>query len=104
MDGTYSKHWKDVEAVEVFPGIRRRELYKESSGRKALILELDPGAKWPIADLHDPGPEEVYVIEGTFSDGNCDYEAGCFLHSDVGTTHVPQSKAGCKLFVFFPEG
>jgi len=27
-----------------------------------------------------------------------------FIHNPVGSSHVPQSKTGCTIFVFYPEG
>jgi hypothetical protein len=54
--------------------------------------------------VHTPGPEEVFVVSGVFNDGINDYTAGTFIHNPAGSTHVPQSKDGCVLFVFFPEG
>lgn len=95
---------KDVEPVELFSGIRKRTLWKSDSGAKALLVEIDPGCGWEGLDLHEPGPEEVYVVSGIFNDGVRDYPAGTFIHNDAGTSHVPQSKTGCTLFVFYPEG
>lgn len=102
--GCVSAHPDDVAVKEIFPGIRIRLLYKGENGAKALILEMDPGASWPELDVHDPGPEEVYVIDGVLNDGEQDYLAGSFLHSPAGSAHIPQTKVGCRLFVFYPEG
>ena len=63
-----------------------------------------PGACWEGIDLHEPGPEEVYVVSGVFNDGVRDYPAGSFIHNPKGSSHVPQSKTGCTIFVFYPEG
>jgi len=46
----------------------------------------------------------VYVVSGVFNDGVRDYPAGSFTHNPAGSSHVPQSKTGCTLFVFYPEG
>jgi anti-sigma factor ChrR (cupin superfamily) len=54
--------------------------------------------------VHFPGPEEVFVLSGEFSDGVHHYTAGSFIHHPAGSAHVPQSSTGCALFVFFPEG
>jgi anti-sigma factor ChrR (cupin superfamily) len=54
--------------------------------------------------VHFPGPEEVFVLSGEFSDGVHHYTAGSFIHHPTGSAHVPQSSTGCALFVFFPEG
>jgi anti-sigma factor ChrR (cupin superfamily) len=63
-----------------------------------------PGALWPNLDVHDPGPEEVFVVSGVFNDGVRDYPPGSFTHCPAGSSHVPQSTTGCRLFVSYPEG
>jgi ChrR Cupin-like domain len=89
---------------EVFPGIRLRPLWTGPAGAHAAVLEMDPGTSWPRRDIHDPGPEEVYVLEGTFNDGARDYPAGTFLHAPAGSWHVPATTTGCALFLFYPAG
>jgi quercetin dioxygenase-like cupin family protein len=95
---------KDAPVREVFPGIRIRPLWKGPSGEQAVVLEMDPGTSWPRRDVHEPGPEEVFVVEGTFNDGARDYPAGTFLHAPAGSWHVPATTTGCTLFLFYPEG
>ena len=65
---------------------------------------MDPDTSWPHRDVHEPGPEEVYVVAGTFNDGARDYPAGTFLHAPAGSWHVPATTTGCTLFLFYPEG
>ena len=89
---------------ELFPGIRVRPLWKGPNGAKAAVLEMDPDSSFPRRDVHEPGPEEVYVVAGIFNDGARDYPAGTFLHAPAGTWHVPQTATGCTLFLFYPEG
>ena len=89
---------------ELFPGIRLRTLWKGLSGAHAHVLEMDPGSSWPRRDVHEPGPEEVYVVAGTFNDGARDHPAGTFLHAPAGSWHVPATSTGCTLFLFYPEG
>ena len=48
--------------------------------------------------IHDHG-EELFVIEGTFSDEYGDYPEGTYIRNPNGTKHSPFSKKGCKLFV-----
>ena len=95
---------KDVSPVEIYPGVRRRLLWEGSNGAKAQILEMDPGARFLRLDVHEPGPEEIYVVSGVFNDGLRNYPAGCFVHNPAGSSHLPQTREGCVLFVFFPEG
>ena len=104
LAGVSSCNWQSVPAVEIYPGIRRRHLWQGANGAKALILEIDAGASFTELDVHQPGPEEVLVLSGVFSDGVYDYAQGSFIHNPAGSAHVPQSKEGCVLFVFFPEG
>ncbi|TCO43894.1 ChrR-like protein with cupin domain [Kribbella antiqua] len=94
----------DVPVRELFPGIRLRSLWKGSAGATAHVLEMDPGSCWEGIDVHEPGPEEVYVVDGVFNDGIRDYPAGSFIHAPAGSSHVPQSEQGCTLFLFYPEG
>ena len=95
---------KDAPVKELSEGIRRRLLWKGEKGRRALVLEIDPGACYDGLDVHEPGAEEVYVVSGVFNDGVRDYPAGTFIHNPAGSSHVPQSATGCTLFVFYPEG
>ena len=94
----------DVPAVELFPGIRSRRLWREVSGASAQVLEMDSGTSWPHRDIHEPGAEVVYVVAGTFNDGARDYQAGTFLYAPAGSWHVPATATGCTLFVFYPAG
>jgi anti-sigma factor ChrR (cupin superfamily) len=97
-------HERDAPVKELFKGIRRRAIWNDEKGAHALVLEIDPGCCWEGLDLHEPGPEEVYVVSGVFNDGVRDYPAGTFIHNPAGSSHVPQSETGCILFVFYPEG
>jgi hypothetical protein len=84
-------------------GIRVRTLWSEGV-KRALEVEIDAGAQWPGLDHHVPGPEEVYVLSGHFHDGRDAYPQGTFLHHPAGSSHIPRSSEGCRLFVFYPEG
>ncbi|MBE9011296.1 cupin domain-containing protein [Pseudanabaenaceae cyanobacterium LEGE 13415] len=95
---------EQVPAQPIFPGIQARTLWQTANGRKAVILEIAPGAKWEGVDVHEPGSEEAFVLSGVFNDGTRDYPAGTFIHNPIGSTHIPQSETGCTLFVFYPEG
>lgn len=97
-------HVADAPVRELFPGIRAHPLWKGANGATAHVLEMDPGTRWEGVDVHEPGPEEVYVISGTFNDGERDYPAGSFIHAPAGSSHVPQTTEGCRLFLFYPEG
>lgn len=94
----------DVTPRETFPGMRLRRLWTGPGGAHANVLEIDAGAAWPRRDVHGPGPEEVFVVAGTFNDGARDYPAGTFIHAPAGSWHLPSSASGCTLFLFYPEG
>ena len=104
LTGVQSSGWQSAPAKEIYPGVVKRDLWTGANGAKALMLEFAPGASFTETDEHFPGPEEVYVVSGVFGDGVHEYPAGTFIHSPTGSAHVPQSKEGCVLFVFFPEG
>jgi hypothetical protein len=36
---------------------------------------MDPNTSWEGIDVHEPVPEEVFVVSGTFNDGIRDYPA-----------------------------
>nr|WP_052230419.1 cupin domain-containing protein [Streptomyces sp. CT34] len=95
---------QDAPVREIFPGIRVRPLWTGDDGAKAQVLEMDPHTCWEGVDVHEPGPEEVYVVSGVFHDGEREYPAGSFLHAPAGSWHIPQTTTGCTLFVFYPEG
>ena len=105
LEGVVATHWRDVPAKALcYPGFSTRLLWSGEGGRKALLFEIAPGAVYPELDVHAPGAEEVFVVSGTFCDGLNSYPAGTFIHHPVGTAHIPQSRDGCVLFVYFPEG
>ena len=104
QQGYTSVRSQDAQARELFPGIRLRSLWTGPNGATAQVLEMDAGTSWPKRDVHEPGPEEVFVVSGTFHDGAKDYPAGTFLHAPAGSWHVPASATGCTLFLFYPEG
>jgi anti-sigma factor ChrR (cupin superfamily) len=102
--GYVSAHLDQAPVRQLFPGVRHRPLWTGSDGAHVGILEMDPGSAFPDRDVHDPGPEELYVLTGTFHDGARDYPAGTFLHAPAGSWHVPSTATGCTLLLFYPEG
>lgn len=96
---------KDAPTLHRTEFFRVRPLWEDENGpAKAMVVEIDPGGILPGIDVHVPGPEEVYVVSGVMNDGVRDYPAGTFIHNPAGSSHVPQSKTGCTLFLFYPEG
>lgn len=100
----------DVERTDVGGGIVVHRLYRsgpEPAARRAALVTFPPGSRWPGDDVHEPGPEEVYVVRGTFhglSGEGSVHGPGTFLHCAAGTRHSPSTPTGGELFVYYPEG
>lgn len=85
---------------------------KVSDGVEMLVLRLDPGEIRVLLKF-DPGKgyamhkhpsgEEVYVLEGTYSDMGKDYEAGSYIYYPPNSVHAPTSPDGCTIMVMSPE-
>lgn len=93
----------EVTPREVAPGFRVFDLWQRD-GRKAQLVKMAPGSFYPGLDRHERGPEEVFVVSGTFHDGEREYWAGSFIHCPRGSWHRPGSRTGGILFLFYPEG
>ena len=102
LEGVIGINSQDVPAKEICPGIRKRDLWLGVDGAKAQIVEIDAGATFTSLDTHS-GAEEIFVVSGVFGDGAHEYAAGSFIHNPAGSSHVPQSKTGCVIFVFSPQ-
>lgn len=81
------------------PGVWRRMLERAGgeSGRATSIVRFDPRASFPSHE--HPEGEEIFVLEGLFSDEEGDYPAGTYLLNPPGSKHAPRSRNGCVLFV-----
>ncbi len=80
-------------------GVSRIPLEREAaeSGHTTSFVKFEPGSYFP-QHAHPQG-EEIYVLEGVFSDENGDYPAGTYLRNPPGSRHKPFTKEGCVLFV-----
>lgn len=103
-------HVDAVDPVEVGNGIVVRCLYHAEVGgtdRRAFVTSFPPGSRWPGADVHEPGPEAVFVVSGTFhglaGDGSM-HGPGSFIHCAAGSSHTPWTETGGDLFVYYPDG
>ena len=67
------------------------------SGQVTSIVRYMPDSSFPVHD--HPDGEEIYVLEGVFSDEHGDWPAGTYLLNPEGFRHRPFSKPGCELFV-----
>ena len=81
------------------PGVERR-MFERQGGEVAKatsIVRYQPGCKFQ-AHHHEFG-EEIFVLDGTFSDETGNYPAGTYIMNPPGSSHAPFSESGCTLFV-----
>ena len=80
-------------------GVSRIPLEREGleSGHTTSFVKFEPGSSFP--PHQHPHGEELYVLEGVFSDENGDYPAGTYIRNPPNSGHRPFTKAGCTLFV-----
>ena len=80
-------------------GVERKMLERDGAevARATSIVRYVPGASFP-SHVHDLG-EEIFVLEGVFSDEGGDYGPGTYLQNAPGSMHAPHSREGCVLFV-----
>jgi anti-sigma factor ChrR (cupin superfamily) len=67
------------------------------SGQVTSIVRYEAGATFPVHD--HPEGEEIFVLDGIFSDEHGDWPAGTWLLNPEGFRHAPFSRDGCLLFV-----
>ena len=81
------------------PGVDRRMLERvgDEVARATSIVRYAAGASFE-RHVHDGG-EEIFVLQGVFSDEDGDYPAGSYLRNPPGSAHAPFSRDGCLLFV-----
>lgn len=79
-----------VEGLQVMPlhayGTENVALVKWAPG-----TQFQPHTHW--------GGEEIFVLEGVFSDEHGDYPVGTWLRSPHGSRHNPFSREGCTIYV-----
>ena len=87
--------WVDSPA----PGVQRRMLERHGTeaARATSIVRYAPGCQFP-SHTHPLG-EEIFVLDGVFTDESGDHGAGTYLKSPPGSSHSPSSVPGCQLFV-----
>ena len=80
-------------------GVERRQLDRqgEEVARATSIVRYASGSYF-AAHTHGGG-EEIFVLEGVFSDEHGHYPPGSYLRNPPGTTHTPFSEPGCIIFV-----
>ncbi|MFT5218496.1 MAG: anti-sigma factor ChrR (cupin superfamily) [Planctomycetota bacterium] len=80
-------------------GVERKPFEREQPehGRTTSMVRFAPGSNFKHHD--HPYGEEIFVLDGVFSDELGDYPKGCYLRNPPGTGHSPFSNEGCVLFV-----
>ena len=81
-------------------GVNRIYLERDNMGeysKASSIVQFKPDSSFD-EHSHKDG-EEIYVLEGVFSDQFGDYPAGTYLRNPDNTSHIPFSKDGCLIFV-----
>ncbi|MGI2135675.1 cupin domain-containing protein [Shewanella baltica] len=80
-------------------GVWRKPLEREAkeSGHTSSIVKYDASSQF--ATHPHPLGEEIFVLEGVFSDENGDYPAGSYLRHPPGSQHAPFSHEGCVILV-----
>jgi anti-sigma factor ChrR (cupin superfamily) len=92
---TNKQDWIESPSKKVLRIPLERE--KAESGHVTSVVKYLPNSKFD-AHVHPMG-EEIFVLEGTFSDEHGDYPAGSYLRNPPGTSHSPFSISGCTLLV-----
>jgi len=105
LNGDMSKRVvMDTEQMEWRPSpsgtVLRKRLHRvggAESGQVTSLVRYLPGASFP--EHPHPEGEEIYVLDGTFSDQSGDAQEGSHLLNPEGFRHAPYSEPGCLIFV-----
>lgn len=87
--------WQDSPML----GVQRKPLSRggAESGHATSLVRYAPGSHFQPHP--HPGGEEIFVLDGIFSDEYGDYGPGTYLRNPPGSSHAPFSRDGCTLFV-----
>ena len=80
-------------------GVWRKPLEREAAehGHTTSLVRYDAGSKFSAHE--HPRGEEIFVLDGVFSDETGDYPAGTYIRNPPGSSHSPFSNEGCDLLV-----
>jgi len=86
----------EVEGFHIAP------LYEDAaSHQRTWLMRIDPGA---FAAQHShTEQEQIYVLEGQFSDGINDYAAGDFAVRAAGQAHTAYSEHGALVLLVYSK-
>lgn len=66
-------------------------------GERVRLVRFAPGTRLPPHEHR--GGEELFVLEGTYSDAEGHFPAGTWMRSPDGSAHAPYSDEGCLLWI-----
>lgn len=75
--------WKQTS----WEGVRLAFLESRADGSARVLIRMEAGCSYP--PHRHKGVEEVFVIEGSYSDGAGEYRAGSFQRFPAGSAHAP---------------
>ena len=80
-------------------GVERRMLERmgDEVAKATSIVRYQPDSKFQ-RHTHEFG-EEIFVLDGIFSDEKGSYSAGTYIMNPPGSSHAPFTETGCTLFV-----
>ena len=92
---TNQQQWQQSPAA----GVWRKPLEREAkeSGHTTSIVQYEAGSAF--SSHSHPLGEEIFVLEGVFSDEFGNYPAGTYIRNPPGSSHAPFSEKGCILLV-----
>lgn len=92
---TNEMQWQESPAK----GVWRKPLARaeQERGHATSVVKYDAGSQF--SEHAHPKGEEIFVLEGVFSDQTGDYPAGTYIRNPEGFNHSPFSNDGCVLFV-----
>ncbi len=82
-----------------YPGVERKLLYADASGRQTMLIRMAPGARLP--DHRHQGVEQSFVLEGTLIDEDAACTAGNFVWRKPGSVHTAWTPDGCVVLAIF---
>jgi len=92
---TANMEWEKSEA----DGVLRKRLERIDADPEPVttIVQYQAGSSFrPHKHIHG---EEIFVLDGMFSDNHASYAAGSYLRNPPGSSHAPFSESGCTIFV-----
>lgn len=92
----------DWQPTEI-PGFWMKPLYEDAArGEKTMLMKVDAGAVAPI-HTHPGELEQVYVLEGSFDDGDRVMKAGDYCCRAPDAEHISTSTEGSLVLLIYTK-